>query len=59
MSDKLRPAADVRYLPTGMGVELLWLCLGCNTRRPSLGARGAGIRRRCAHCVKAREERKK
>lgn len=41
--------------PGGGGTHATWLCMGCNTSRLNLGSRGAGVRRRCAHCVAKRE----
>lgn len=58
MSDKIRSAADVAYRSTGMGIEPLWRCMGCNKDRPSLGSRGKGVRRRCAQCVAKNEPKK-
>ncbi len=58
MSDKIRSSPDVNYRPTGMGIEPLWRCMGCNKDRPSLGSRGAGVRRRCAQCIAKKGEKK-
>ena len=58
MSNRIRTAGDVEYRKTGMGIEPLWRCMGCNKDRPSLGSRGTGVRRRCGQCIAAKEAKK-
>jgi hypothetical protein len=50
--DDRRPSRDVRYRPTGMGMATPnFHCMGCKKPRQTLGARGAGIKKRCAGCL--------
>lgn len=58
MSDSMRSTPDVPYIPAGPGCSIRWLCMGCGKPRDSLGAQGTGIRKRCAACVAAREEKR-
>ena len=52
--------SDARFQPVGMGCLMTWTCWGCNKRRgTTLGAKGVGIKRRCAPCVEAQAERKR
>ncbi len=38
--------------PPGVGMAHQWECWGCKQKRFStLGARGVGLRKRCAQCV--------
>ena len=47
---------DAPWKPRGLGVPSTWVCMGCNKHRGStLGARGVGVRRRCAQCVAKKE----
>ena len=43
----------------GPGSQSTWLCMGCNRSQSNLGAKGKGIRRRCASCLAAAAARKK
>lgn len=57
MTDRIRTAKDVPFRPAGIGLVSSWSCMGCNQRRnTTMGARGVGIRRRCAECVRKRAE---
>ena len=49
---------DVRYRAVGMGMSITWQCFGCGQQRVTLGSRGAGVHKRCAVCVAARDARK-
>lgn len=51
-SDESRRAPDVPYRHAGPGLLPTWQCMGCGQKRVVLGARGVGVRRRCAVCVK-------
>lgn len=38
--------------PPGVGMVHQWECWGCKQKRfTTLGARGVGLRKRCAQCV--------
>lgn len=50
-NDDRNTPRDVPFRPAGAGLSPTWLCMGCGKRREGLGARGAGVRRRCAQCV--------
>jgi hypothetical protein len=50
MSDRIVTTKDVPFKPAGVGLLITWRCMGCDTPRPALGARGAGIFKRCTHC---------
>lgn len=39
------------FLTPGHGHLTTWLCMGCHSSRSNLGAKGKGIRRRCAACI--------
>lgn len=45
---------DVRFRAVGVGLDIRWLCFGCNKQRSALGSKGAGVRKRCSACVVAR-----
>ncbi len=50
---------DAPWAPRGLGVPATWVCMGCNKHRGStVGAKGKGVRRRCAPCVAAGEAKK-
>ncbi len=50
---------DAPWKPRGLGQGVTWRCLGCNQHRYStLGSKGAGIRKRCSHCVAAAKAKK-
>lgn len=50
---------DAPWKPRGMGQGVTWRCMGCNQHRYStLGSKGAGVRKRCSHCVAAAEGKK-
>ena len=57
MSDRIRTAPDTPWQPAGVGMASTFMCLGCGGRRMVLGSKGAGVRRRCAHCVAAKQWR--
>lgn len=42
------------FITPGAGHQTTWICMGCHTSRSNLGAKGKGIRRRCAVCVAAK-----
>ena len=49
---------DAPWKPRGLGVPATWQCMGCGQYRGStLGAKGKGVRRRCAKCVAAKAGR--
>ena len=49
---------DAPWKPRGLGQGVTWRCLGCNQHRYStLGSKGAGVRKRCAVCVAAKQAR--
>ena len=50
-ADDTRRGPDRQFRPAGIGSAHTWRCMGCGQSRPSLGARGVGVRRRCAVCV--------
>lgn len=50
-SDDRRSPNDTLWRPTGQGVMVLFSCMGCNQSRHTAGARGVGVRKRCAICL--------
>jgi hypothetical protein len=39
----------------GLGQGVTWRCMGCDQHRYStLGSKGAGVMKRCSHCVEAK-----
>lgn len=57
MTDRIRTASDVPFREAGIGMACKWSCMGCQQwRYTTMGARGVGIRRRCAECVRKRAE---
>jgi len=50
-NDDRNTPRDVPFRPAGAGLSPVFMCMGCGKRREGLGARGAGVRRRCALCV--------
>jgi hypothetical protein len=55
--DDRLPPPDRPFRMPGTGLPTTWLCMGCNTPRPSAGSRGTGVLRRCVHCVAKRQRR--
>jgi hypothetical protein len=51
-------AVDVRFRAVGMGMVVRMRCMGCGQSRDRTGAKGVGIRQRCAVCLAAKAERK-
>lgn len=54
-SDDSKKPTDVPFVPAGPGMVHAFRCMGCGQKRVVLGARGVGVRRRCAVCVRQRE----
>lgn len=50
-SDDSTKPRDVRWREAGTGMSPRWRCMGCDQLRQTIGARGTGVRRRCAQCV--------
>ena len=50
--------SDVRFRAVGVGLDIRWNCFGCGQMRPTLGSKGAGVHKRCASCVVARDARR-
>jgi hypothetical protein len=44
----------------GSGMQSFWQCMGCHKARSAAGAKGVGVKRRCAVCLakKAAKEKK-
>lgn len=54
--DDATQGPDVRWRPAGIGMPMpLFGCLGCGKYRQTLGAKGHGIRKRCAGCLEKRK----
>lgn len=49
---KYRP--DVKWRPTGVGMDHRRNCMGCSAWRETAGGRGVGLRWRCAACLAAK-----
>lgn len=56
-SDNHNSPADVPFRPAGTGIPHTWTCMSCGKRRSTrLGAKGVGVRMRCAVCVEAKKK---
>lgn len=54
-ADDRRQPLGFPMRPPGVGMAHNWQCFGCKqVRFSTLGARGVGLRKRCAHCVGAK-----
>lgn len=50
---------DAPWKPRGTGHPVTWRCIGCGQPRLSTaGSKGAGVKKRCSHCVAAAEAKK-
>ena len=56
--DDVRGGRDSGFKTAGVGLTPMFRCLGCDQARQGLGARGVGLRRRCANCVSAAAAKK-
>lgn len=55
--DRQRSKPDAPFLPAGPGLAITWQCMGCGQKRgTSIGARGVGVRKRCAQCVERKKQ---
>lgn len=52
-----RSLESVPRAPSGPGMTLRWSCMGCGQSRSLEGAKGQGLRKRCAVCVQAKAGR--
>lgn len=50
-SDTDRRPPDRGFRHPGTGNQSYWQCMGCNHSRSGAGAKGVGVRRRCAICL--------
>lgn len=57
-SDVHNTPADRPNKVAGPGMSLRMRCLGCDQSRSTEGSKGRGILRRCAECVRKREQRR-
>ena len=57
-NDSHNAPRDVAFRPAGIGSAHTWRCMGCNVCRSTMaGSRGAGVKKRCAVCVAAKQAR--
>ena len=57
-SDNHNAPSDVAFKPAGIGSAHRWRCMGCNvSRSTTAGSKGAGVKKRCAQCVAAKQAR--
>ena len=55
-SDDITRTSVAAVRNTGIGHYSRWHCMGCHVWRDSMiGSKGAGLRKRCAVCVRAKE----
>ena len=55
-ADTATPPSDVKWREPGIGLNPQRLCMGCDSKRGTMGGRGMGVRWRCAQCVAKRAQ---